>query len=141
MVGEVQQTPQEVLHDDKLSILTARSLQIDAMLKRHLKASTPHSLIRERSHTMLLGQDLVTGDLLRRPVVEDLKVRVHDAGVQSCRVCGLVAKPVCPLFSIRHLHRRRRPHSRLLRADSLGQVLPKRLRATEICHATVASAP
>ena len=33
MAGEVQQTPQEVLHDDKLSILTARSLQIDAMLK------------------------------------------------------------------------------------------------------------
>ena len=135
-LGQGEEAAQQVLHHARLF---SGPFQHHPMLTGNLKARAPHRHVGKGSHAMLLGKDSRVWKW--RGVVEDFKVSIDHARMQSSRRPGLVVNATLFLRSVRHLQSRRDALARFQGTDLSSNIIPERLRAGEVGHAAVASVP
>ena len=134
-----EEAAQQVLHHAELARLFSGPLQRHPMLTGNLKARAPHRHVGKGSHAVLLGKDSWVWKWRR--AVENFKVGVDHARMQSSRRPGLVVNAILSLRSVRHLQSRRDALARFQRTDLSSKMILESLRAGEVGHAAVASVP
>ena len=88
---------------------------------------------------MLLGKDSWVWKWRR--AVENFKVGIDHARMQSSRRPGLVVNAILSLRSVRHLQSRRDALARFQRTDLSSKMILESVRAGEVGHAATSSVP